>query len=229
MPNEGWWVVLLLVNFGLILTVFRIFGSRGLYVWVAVTVIAANIQVVKTIEIFGITATLGNIVYASSFLITDILSENYGADKARKAVYYGFAAVIGFTLLMQLALVFEPASVDFAQDSLSVIFGFLPRIVIASLVAFGASQFHDVWAYAFWKRLLPDRGFLWLRNNASTIVSQLLDSLVFTTVAFVGVFDAATFLQILVTTYVFKVIVAVCDTPFVYLARRWVEKGAVSV
>ncbi len=223
MPNEVWWLVLLLVNFGLILAVFRLFGSRGLYVWVAVTVIAANIQVVKTVELFGFTATLGNIVYASSFLITDILSENYGVAGARRAVFYGFASVIGFTILMQLSLFFEAAPVDFAQESLAVIFGFLPRIVLASLLAYGVSQFHDVWAYAFWKRLLPDRRYLWIRNNASTVVSQLIDSAVFATVAFVGVFDRSVFLEILVTTYLFKVVVAVCDTPFVYIARRWVE------
>ncbi len=227
MPNEVWWLVLLVVNFGLILSVFRLFGSRGLYVWVAVTVIAANIQVVKTVELFGVTATLGNIVYASSFLITDILSENYGFAGARRAVYYGFASVIGFTILMQLSLYFEAAPVDFAQESLAVIFGFLPRIVVASLLAYGVSQLHDVWAYAFWKRLLPKRRYLWVRNNASTVVSQLIDSLVFATVAFLGVFDTRTFLEILITTYLFKVIVAICDTPFVYLARRWVEKKAV--
>ncbi len=227
MANEAWWLVLLLVNFGLILLVFRLFGSRGLYVWVGVTVIAANIQVVKTVELFGFTATLGNIVYASSFLITDILSENYGVEGARRAVFYGFASVIGFTILMQLSLFFEPASVDFAQESLAVIFGFLPRIVLASLLAYGVSQFHDVWAYAFWKRLLPDRRYLWIRNNASTVVSQLIDSAVFATVAFLGVFDRSVFLEILVTTYLFKVIVAVCDTPFVYLARRWVDKKAI--
>ncbi|MFP4431576.1 MAG: queuosine precursor transporter [Spirochaetota bacterium] len=229
MPNEAWWLVLLLVNFGLILAVFRLFGSRGLYVWVAVTVIAANIQVVKTVELFGVTATLGNIVYASSFLITDILSENYGVAEARRAVYYGFASVIGFTILMQISLFFEAAPVDFAQESLALIFGFLPRIVVASLLAYGVSQLHDVWAYAFWKRLLPDRRYLWVRNNASTIVSQLIDSLVFATVAFLGVFDTRTFLEILITTYLFKAIVAMCDTPCVYLARRWVEKRAVDV
>ncbi len=228
MPNELWWLILLCVNFGLILAVFRIFGSIGLYVWVAVSVIAANIQVIKTVEVFGITATLGNIVYASSFLITDILSENYGKTAARRAVYYGFAALIGFTVLMQLSLAFHPARVDFAQESMEFLFGFLPRIVAASVLAYLFSQFHDVWAYSMWKRLVPGRGFLWVRNNASTAVSQLLDSLVFATVAFVGLFEWAIFFEILITTYLLKLVVAVLDTPFVYVARRWVESRTVT-
>ena len=222
--NELFWVVLLLVNFAVILFMFRFFGREGLAVWMGVSVIAANIQVVKTIEILGVTATLGNIVYASSFLITDILSENYGKQAARRVVYFGLAAIVGFTLLMNLALFFEPAPDDFAHQSLSVIFGFLPRVAAASLLAYAVSQFHDVWAYAFWKRRFNGIRQIWIRNNLSTMVSQLIDSLVFTTVAFAGVFSVTVFFEIVVTTYLLKVIVAAADTPFVYIATHWVRR-----
>jgi len=222
--NELLWVALLLVNFAIILVMFRFFGRDGLAVWMGVSVIAANIQVVKTIEILGVTATLGNIVYASSFLITDILSENYGKAAARRVVYFGLAAIVGFTVLMNLALFFEPAPDDFAHDSLSVIFGFLPRVAVASLLAYAVSQLHDVWAYAFWKRRFGGIRQIWIRNNLSTMVSQLIDSLVFATVAFAGVFSPRVFLEIVLTTYLLKVIVAAADTPFVYVAAHWVRR-----
>jgi len=102
----------------------------------------------------------------------------------------------------------------------------MPRIAFASLVAYVASQNHDVWAYHFWKRKTNGR-FLWLRNNASTMVSQLIDSVVFCVIAFWGAFPFAVFLQILATTYLFKWLVALFDTPFIYLGRRIARRGAV--
>ncbi|TVQ40278.1 MAG: VUT family protein [Spirochaetaceae bacterium] len=221
MGNELLWLLVLAINFALILVVYRSFGRDGLYAWTVLCVITANIQVVKTVELFGMTATLGNIVYAGSFLITDILSENYGARAARRAVFFGFIGIVGFTVLMNLALLFEPAADDFAHASMQTIFGFLPRIALASLTAYLVSQLHDVWAYAFWRRLFPGRRAIWIRNNLSTLVSQLFDSLVFTLAAFAGVFPGRVLLEIVITTYLLKAIVAVADTPLVYVAGRW--------
>ncbi len=232
MINELWWIVLLLVNFLAILLSYRLWGKMGLFVWVPITVITANIQVTKTIELFGITATLGNIVYAASFLVTDILNENYGVKSARRAVAIGFFSLILFTLMMNLALLFQPAPDDFAHESLKTIFGFLPRIAGASLLAYGASQLHDVWAYNRWRKRLPGVKYIWVRNNLSTMVSQFIDSVVFTLVAFAGVFTWPVLLEIFLTTYVLKWIVAAADTPFVYLSkavkRRYldIESGA---
>ena len=222
--NELLWIGLLLASFLLILLVYRVFGKIGLYAWIPVVVIAANIQVMKTIEVFGITATLGNVVYASSFLVTDILSENYGKEDARSGVFYGFAAIIGFTLLMSLSLPFEPSPEDSAQPHLVALFSVLPRITLASLAAYIVSQLHDVWAYALWRRFFPSGRDIWIRNNLSTLISQLIDSVVFTAVAFLGRFPLPVFMEIIVTTYVLKAIVAVCDTPLVYVARNWMNR-----
>ncbi len=179
---------MLAVNFGLILVSYRIFGKTGLYAWTPLAAIVANIQVVKLVELFGTTATLGNIVYASSFLVTDILSEMHGKKQAQKAVFIGLFSLVAMTVLMNLALFFTPAPDDFSQDSLAVIFGFMPRIAAASLLAYLVSQMHDVWAYDFWRKRFPGLRFIWLRNNASTMVSQFIDSTVFTVLAFWGCF-----------------------------------------
>jgi uncharacterized integral membrane protein (TIGR00697 family) len=221
--NELLWVATLLLNFAAIIICYRLFGKTGLFVWIPISVIVANIQVVKTVELFTLSATLGNIVYATSFLATDILSENYGKKEAKRAVYIGFFSLIVMAAFMNLALLFRPAPEDFAQSSLVTIFNLIPRIAGASLLAYWISQLHDVWAYQFWKKRFPSLKFIWLRNNASTIVSQLIDSVIFTLVAFAGKFPAKVLLEIVISTYLLKVIVAAADTPFIYIAR-WMMK-----
>lgn len=225
--NEMLWFVMLLINFGAILFAYRMWGKAGLYIWVPIATILANIQVLKTIHLFGMTATLGNIVYATSFLVTDILSENYGKKEAKRAVKIGFFAVISMTVLMNMAIYFVPSADDFGNESIKTIFGFMPRIMIASLSAYWISQHHDVWAYEFWKNKFPETKFIWLRNNASTMVSQFIDSLIFTLIAFWGVFEAPVMIQILISTYVIKWIVAAADTPFVYIAKSWKDKNKI--
>jgi len=221
--NELLWFAMLLANFFFILLFYRLFGKTGLFIWIPIAAIVANIQVLKIVDLFGINATLGNIVYASSFLVTDILSENYGKKSAAKAVLVGFLSLIASMLLFQAALWFTPSAEDWAQESLMNLFGFMPRIVLASLLAFGISQLHDVWAYNFWKKKWPANRFIWLRNNASTMVSQLIDSVVFTLVAFAGQLPVNVLVQIFISTYVLKWIVAALDTPFIYLAV-WMER-----
>ncbi len=225
--NELYWVLLLLLNFGAILLFYRIFGKTGLYVWTPIAVIVANIQVLKTIELFGVVATLGNIVYATSFLATDILSENHGKKDAQRAVTIGFLSLIVMTLFMNVALRFTPHSSDFAHQSLSTLFTVMPRIALASLTAYVISQFHDIKAYHFWKTKFPATRYIWLRNNASTMVSQLLDSLIFSTIAFYGLFPTDVFLEIVVTTYVLKFLVAALDTPLIYLAKLMHKQGKI--
>jgi uncharacterized integral membrane protein (TIGR00697 family) len=103
----------------------------------------------------------------------------------------------------------------------------MPRITFASFCAFLLSQFHDVWAFDFWKKKLPATKWLWIRNNASTMVSQIIDSIVFSLIAFAGMFEKQILIEIIVTTYIMKFIVAVCDTPCVYIAKWWFVKGKI--
>ena len=227
LPNEFLWLLLLLANFTAILLSYRFFGKLGLYIWIPIATILANIQVLKMVDLLSIGVTLGNITYASSFLVTDILSENYDKKSAKKAVFIGFFSLATTVIIMNIALMFKPNEFDFIQESLQNIFSLLPRIALASLIAYGVSQLHDVWAYNFWKNLFPGAHFLWLRNNASTMVSQLLDSVIFTFIAFWGLLPQSEFVQILITTYVVKWIVAAVDTPFLYLARFMFERSII--
>jgi len=120
---------------------------------------------------------------------------------------------------MQITLQFIPDESDFLSEHISAIFSFLPRIAFASLVAYLISQSHDVWFFAKLKKMHKKK-HLWLRNNLSTLTSQLLDNTIFTLIAFAGVFSWSIIGQIFITSLILKVIVAACDTPFVYLARK---------
>lgn len=215
------------LNFGAILLAYRLFGKTGLFIWIPVSMIIANIQVLKFVTIFGIENTLGNIVYATSFLVTDILSENYGKKEARKAVYIGFFSIIVMTVLMYVALLFEPNAYDESQGALSLIFTKMPLIAFASLTAYCISQLHDVWAYHFWKGIKPAKKYIWIRNNASTVVSQFIDSTVFVGIAFIFTEPLSLVFQIWITTFILKVIVAGIDTPFIYIATYWKDRNLI--
>jgi hypothetical protein len=222
MSNEVRWLVFIIVDLSLAILAFRIWGKNGLYAMIAVGVVICNIQVIKVVKMFGLVATLGNVVYASLFFNTDILSELYGKKEARRGVWLGFFSLIMATIAMQFAIRFVPDQSDIFQSHLQAIFGLMPRIVAASLSAYLLSQLHDVWAFHFWKRTTKGK-HLWLRNNLSTMVSQLIDSVTFCFLAFWGLFERDVFIQILLTTYLFKWLIAIVDTPFIYLAR-WVGK-----
>lgn len=225
------WFGFAIVNFLLIVGIYKLFGKTGLYAWIAMGTILANIQVTKSIDFdlgfIVVAATLGNIMYGTLFLVTDALGEKYGKKDAQKAVYIGFFSLLATVIIMQIALLFEPNSFDFAQSSLETIFGFLPRLALGSLIAYAVSQLFDVHFFSYIKERKPGDKYLWLRNNGSTVVSQLIDSVIFVPIAFapITLFGAEglpweVVWEIFWTTYLIKVIVAALDTPFVYLIKK---------
>jgi queuosine precursor transporter len=219
MINELLWIGTLIISLFMVILAYRLFGKTGLYIWTAMAVILANIQVMKTVQIFGLVTALGNVVYASLFLVTDILNENHTKKDAQKAVWIGFFVLISVTILMQITLQFIPDATDELSPHLYAIFSVMPRIAFASLVAYLISQSHDVWFFAKLKTK-HKKEKLWLRNNLSTITSQLIDNTIFSLIAFAGVFSWDIIAQIFLTSMILKVIVATCDTPFLYWARK---------
>lgn len=231
MKNELLWAIMLIMNFGAILFAYKKFGKIGLFIWIPISTILANVQVLITLELFGFTATLGNIIYASGFLVTDILSENYGKREAQKAVAIGFFSLIATTLIMNVCLLFAPSGDPNSMamfESLRGIFSLMPRIAIASLTAYIISQKHDVWSYHFWKKKFSADKHIWIRNNLSTMISQFIDSIVFTIIAFAGILPKEVMLEIFITTYVLKWLVAAADTPFLYLAAKMKKEGKIA-
>lgn len=224
MFNFLWGVLFVIVHFALFLLCYRLFGKKGLYAWIGFATVLANIQVTKTIELLGIVMTLGNTIYTSIYMATDLLNEKYGAKAAKQAVWFGFFSLLASTVMMQMALVFVPFADELAldtQQALQTVFGLLPRLAAASLCAYFISQFLDVRVYSYLKIRFASSGQLWVRTNGSTAVSQLVDSLIFCTIAFAGLHSFAVWLQILLTTYLFKFVITAASTPVMYIARSF--------
>lgn len=221
MSNELIFVITVLVYLGSVLLLYKVFGKNGLFAFAIFGTLLGNIAVCKCIDLFGLSTTAGNVLYASTFLVTDILSEKYGKKEARKAVLYSFSIMLLWLLGSQILLYFTPNANDYIDESLNVVFGLVPRITIASLVGFICSQNIDVILYHFiWKKTGDSASKLWMRNNGSTLISQAVDTVIFTFLAFWGTYPTDVFFSILITTYLFKAVVAIVDTPFIYLARK---------
>jgi len=178
--------------------------------------IVANIIAVKLISIFGWVVPAGIIAYPLTFLFTDVIAELYGRRIASRVVWAGFGANILMVILIFGGKLLPPAAIWESQPAYESILGMVPRIVLASMVAYLISQHYDVFAFHFWRKKTKGR-FLWLRNNASTMVSQALDTGLFITIAFWGTVPTAVITEMLLTQYVIKLIIAACDTPFCYL------------
>lgn len=218
--NETLFFTAIIVNFLGVTLAYKLFSKTGIYAWVALATVIANIEVVKCVDIFGLPLTLGNVTYGSIFLATDILNEKYGREKAQKGVFLGFFSLLVLTLFTQIDLLYIPSSNDFAQGAMQTIFALTPRICLGSMLAYLVSNTMDVFLYKKIRDILPSDKFLWVRNNAATMTSQLVDTILFTFIAFFGVFPLSIVLKLCFTTYVLKLIIAVCDTPFLYLVKR---------
>lgn len=208
----------IILCFSIEIIIEKIFKKEGLYAWISVALITANILVAKNINILSLQATLGNILFASTFLATDILSEKYSAKESRKAVNIGIVSVILFTVATQFSLLFKPNNLDMVNDSLKNIFTFNLRISISSILMCYLSNLLDIYLFEKIKKKIPNK--LWIRNNIATTISNCLENYLFTIFAFIGIYDLKTIFAIATTTTILEIIIAVCDTPFLYLSKK---------
>lgn len=224
MPNEIWLFISVLLYFGGTLFFYYLMGETGLYCWNVLATIAANIEVLILVDAFGMEQTLGNVMFASTFLVTDIISEVYGKAKANRAVNIGIVSSLMFIFISQLWLQYTPGANDWAMPHITAIFSNTPRLMIVSFLVYAICQRFDVWAYHKWweftdRKFHDHKKFLWLRNNGSTLISQLINTLLFTFGAFAGTYDMKTLWSIFFASYMIYVATSILDTPFVYLAR----------
>lgn len=224
------WLIMLIFCFSSILLFLKLFGYIGLYVYSALAVVVANIQVLKTVDFFYSPepVALGTVLFASIFLCTDILSEHFGKDKARKNVLIGFTSFLFVTIIMLFTIGFKPSISDWAQESISNVFTPMSRFFIASMIAYLISQYFDVWIYSVLKNFTLNK-FLWLRNNISTILSSLIDNTVFSLLAWIILNpNPDTLYNVIMIyilgTYILRIFIAIIDTPFIYLSKIFLPK-----
>ena len=182
----------------------------------ATCLIVANIIAVKLVAIGGWVVPAGVIAYPLTFLFTDMIAELYGRKIASQVVWMGFGVSILMALLVYFGGLLPSAPIWEGQPAYETILSMVPRITLASMIAYLVSQHHDVFAFHFWRQKTKGR-FLWLRNNASTMVSQVLDTGIFITIAFWGTVPTGILINMLLSQYVIKLVIAVFDTPFCYL------------
>ncbi|MBQ3011733.1 MAG: queuosine precursor transporter [Peptococcaceae bacterium] len=233
MNNEFLLLLSFAVIYGGALLAYRLFGKIGLYAVSALATVVANIEVMIVVDAFGLQQTLGNVLFGVTFLITDILSENEGKKDANRAVYLGIFASLFFLVISQSWLLYTPADADWAMPSFRTLFTNTPRMLFASLSVYAVSQMFDVWLYHAWWDLTARKSgnshrFLWLRNNGSTLISQMVNAVLFNVLAFWGMYDLQTLMSIIISSYVIYIFTSLLDTPFVYLARRMKELGKVA-
>lgn len=227
--NELMLILSVVLCFGGLVAFFRFFGKEGVYAWTVIETIAANIEVLILIKAFGMEMTLGNVFFASSFLATDILSEVYGKKEADKAVWLGIASTVAFMLVTICWRLYVPSANDVAWKNIQSVFALTPRIMCASIVGYVVSELFDVWCYHKWwdfttAKCNDSKKYLWLRNNASTLAAQLVNTVLFTVLAFWKTYDTKTLVSIAESSYIIFIFTSLLDTPFVYLARHIGEK-----
>ncbi len=225
------WLTALTADLGLTVLMYRLFGKQGLLASIVLAILLANLQGPKLTIILGMQTSLGVIFYSSIFFATDLLSEKYGRKEANRAVLIGFCVSAIIVLMLSLALLFQPSdqpnTTEFSQrihESFENILDFTPRFVFGSLFAYLISQSLDVWLFHKIREKTQGR-WLWVRNNGSTMISQLVDTFLYSFVVWWGVVDLETALQLGAVKYGFKLAIAAFDTPFIYWARSWNSQG----
>ena len=211
-------IISIILCFGSLVLIEKLFKKEGIYCFMVFDTITANIIVCKNINIGGIVFTLANVLFSSNFLATDILSEKYSKNDAKKGVYMSLLFAVMFMVSIQIALLYIPDASDIAQKYMKGLFTLNLRTTIASVLMFFLGNIADVHLYNKIKEKIPNK--LWLRNNVATITINCLENFLFVILAFIGIYDIKLMLEIALTTCIAEVIIGLCDTPFVYLATK---------
>lgn len=224
------WILSLLVffsSFGIILLLQRLFGLMGLYLYNVLAVIAGNIQVLKTIDVpyYSEPVAMGTFLFGTTFLVSDIITEHYGQKKAKEGIAIVFSAQVIFVAIMLPSLYYYPAGDQFSHDAhnaMNLLFQPSVRILIASIISFAISLWMDIRLFAIIRKLTGDK-WLYIRSNASSMISGLADNIIFSLLAWkilspnpVG-FETLIFTYIL-GTYGVRVFLSVIVTPVIYLS-----------
>ena len=216
--NEVIFLIETVTVFGLLTLTNKYFQKEGVMAWVGIATILANVITAKNATVFGMNTAIGTVMFASTFLATDILTEYYDERYAKKAVLIGLTSSALLIISTQIALLYSPSSFDIADTPMRSLFGLNLRISIASMVMYFIANMADI---AIFQKIRSKTGgrWLWLRNNVATILCNCLENFGFIGLAFAGIYDAKTIINIALSTSVIELLAAVIDTPFLYMAK----------
>ena len=189
------------------------------------SMVMVNTLGTKIISIAGIRVSVGIFFVPVLFLVTDIIGEVFGRAEASRFVNMATVMLVLLFVMMALCIAIPPNESWGMQEQYAAVFGSSLRMTIASLVSFVVAQQLDVFMFSFWGKVTKGR-HLWIRNNLSTIVSQLLDTTIFEFIAFWHLNDKFTtsyIISLIIPYWLFKVVFALLDTPFCYLGVWWLS------
>ncbi len=196
----------------------------GLVAFFVTTLIISNIVAVKLVDLAGVVFPAAVVLFPVSYIFGDVITEVYGYAQARRVIWLGFACN-----LLAIAAIWVSQALPSAsfwapnQQAFETILGFTPRLLTASFLAYLVGEFANASILSTMKLLTSGR-FLWSRTIGSTVIGQGLDSLVFITVAFIGIVPSEALPTLIVTQWLLKVAYEVAATPLTYLAVTWLKK-----
>ena len=187
------------------------------------SLLIANVVSSKIVSFLGLTVPAAIVAYPLTFLMTDVIGEIWGKEEANKTVKLGFICQMISLALIGGAILLPVAPFADNQAQFTAILGSSFRVVFASMIGYLVSQSWDVWIFhkvrdAYIKKHGSTKGGRWIWNNASTMTSQIIDTAIFITIAFIGV--VPNIWTMILSQYLVKFVYALLDTPFFYLLTR---------
>lgn len=208
----------IIVCFSFMILVDKLFKKEGLMVWISLASVLANVIVCKTFNIFGYTSSLANVLFASTFLASNVISEKYGKQYSKQAVHMSLLSIIGYIICTQIALMYIPDPQDIAHSSMQTLFSFSLRTSIASFVMYYIGNMLNIVVFDKLKTI-PKIKNLGLRNFVATVIGNCTENFFFNCLAFLGIFSFSTCISIAVIGSVIEIIIASLSTPFIYITR----------
>ena len=216
--NELLFFLSIAAAFTSVVLVARFFGKAGLYAWIGVAAVLANLLIPKVVTLFGLDVNLGSVLFSSLFLATDILSERFGLKESRRAVVIALIADLLFIATTQVGLWFIPSEMDVVNDSMKALFTIELRVTGASVLMMFLANLADVYLFEAMRRRSEKN--LWLRNNVCTILCNCTENFLFVLLALWGIYSFGECMALAAVGCVIEIIISICDTPFVYWGRK---------
>jgi uncharacterized integral membrane protein (TIGR00697 family) len=191
--------------------------------FVAVLLIS-NIASTKMVALGAFSFDGGTLLFPLSYIFGDILTEVYGYKRSRRVIWIGLISSLLMSLTLMIVAALPPAQGWELNDAFNQIIGLTPRIVLASMVAFFAGEFSNSYIMAKMKVKMKGKR-LWVRTISSTLVGEMLDTVLFVTIAFYGVIPTSLLWAILISNYIFKCIIEIAFTPITYKAVSFLKKA----
>ncbi len=190
------------------------------------SMVLVNTVGTKIISLFDVRVSVGIFFMPAMYLVTDIIGEVKGKKRALYFVRVSIIMLIFLFLMVALCVAIPPHSSYHLNSEYASIFGSTLRMTLASLISFTVSQNIDIFIFSIVKKMTKEK-HLWIRNNVSTMISQLFDTIIFMFIAFYNInpkFNAAFIVSLIIPYWIFKIIFALIDTPLCYLGVKWLKK-----